>query len=80
MAAAGWTREARRSSVAGRLVLRLRFGADARFEKIEVVRDLGTGLLREAVLAALQTKFLPAEESGRPRAAVMSIAYRFQSR
>ncbi len=79
LVSAQYTREARQKQIRGNISLRLDFGADGKINKVEIVRGLSGGLVREAVLAALQTKFLPEEQNDVPRSVTKIIEYRFGS-
>jgi len=75
--AAFYTEAARQKRTIGRVVLRLTLGADGRISQLQVVRGLPFGLLREAIIAALRIKFLPAELDGAPRSTTQLIEYSF---
>jgi len=75
--AASYSVEARQKRTTGRVVLRLTLGAGGKINRLQVVRDLPFGLVREAVIAALRIKFLPAELDGAPRSTTQLIEYNF---
>lgn len=73
-----YSNAARKKNVNGRIALRVNFGANAVISKIEVVRGLPDGLVREAVLAVMQMKFLPAEQDDVPRSVTRTIEFSFK--
>ncbi len=75
--APSYTEAARKFGTNGRISLRLTFGAEGRITRLQVVRDLPHGLIRETVIAALRIKFLPAELDGKPHPAIQLIGYEF---
>jgi len=75
--APSYTSAARKNRTTGRLVLRLTFGTEGRITRLQVVRDLPNGLVREAVVAALRIKFLPEERSGKPQTVTKTVEYKF---
>lgn len=72
-----YTDAARKGNTKGRIALRLTFGTEGRITRLQVVKDLPNGLVREAVIAAMRTKFLPAESEGVPLAVTKQIEYNF---
>jgi TonB family protein len=72
-----YTEAARKKRTTGRTALRLIFGAEGRVTRLQVVKDLPDGLLRETVIAALRIKFLPAELDGAPISVNQQIEYKF---
>jgi TonB family protein len=76
---ASYTEPARKKRTTGRVSLRLTFSAEGRISRIQVVRDLPDGLLREAVMSALRIKFLPELSDDKPRSVTKLIEYNFGS-
>lgn len=74
-----YTQAARKNKISGNVRLRLNFGADGRINQFRVMQSLPDGLLREAVIAALRIKFLPAEQSGKPRPNNKLVEYNFKT-
>ena len=74
-----YSEAARQKRTTGKVVLRLTLNERGRISRLQVVRDLPFGLMREAVLAALRIKFLPAEQNGVPRPTTQLIEYNFGS-
>ena len=75
--AASYTAEAQSKKTRGKVVLRLTLSGSGRISRLQVVRDLPYGLVREAVMAAMRIKFLPAELNGSPRSTTQLIEYNF---
>jgi TonB family protein len=72
-----YSKAARKNKTQGKVVLRLDFGPDGRVEKMEVVRGLPDGLIREAALASLLIKFLPEEAAAAPVRVSRPVEYSF---
>jgi TonB family protein len=68
---------ARKAGVEGGLLLRLHLAEDGSVPKLTVRRSLPSGLLRQALFAALRTKFLPREKDGVPVAAAITLEFTF---
>ncbi len=80
LAKISYTDAVRKNRDAGGIKVQLSLGADASVNQIRVVKDLNDKmLLREAVIAAFRTKFLPEEYDGVPRSSSQTIEYRFNS-
>lgn|GEM_PF-3221046 len=73
-----YPRQARRSRVAGRVVLRIVLSADGRVgDKIEVIEGLPEGVTEAAMAAARKIQFIPAERDGRPVSQYVTVVYNF---
>ena len=73
----GYPRGARRRRVRGEVVLRMVLAASGKVEKITVVKGLPEGVTEEAIKAARQIKFLPAEREGRKVSQRVTVVYNF---
>ena len=73
-----YTEEARRLGVQGEVVLSVVFQADGTLKVVSVIKSLGHGLDQMAEQAALQIRFKPAEQAGKPTSfpAVLHIEFR----
>jgi hypothetical protein len=74
-----YTNAAQKNKVGGNVSLRLTLGADGRVNQFRVMKTLPDGLLREAVVAAMRIKYLPAELSGEPVSSNQLIEYYFKT-
>ena len=72
-----YTEAARAARVSGTIVLRLDLDVDGSIPKVALMRVLPEGLTRQAVMAAMRCKFLPAEVDGKPVMTSRSIEYTF---
>jgi len=68
---------ARMNRVQGKIRLRVEFSSNGTVSKIEVLKSLPEGLMRQTVFAALRIKFLPEEEYGKPKNVSKVIEYSF---
>lgn len=74
---ASYTDNARSNSVSGTVRLLILFAASRRITHILILKDLGYGLTENAVRAARQIKFEPAQENGKPISQVKIVEYSF---
>lgn len=72
-----YTEAARRAGATGTVVLQCVFGADGEVRKIFVQRSLGFGLTSQAVGAAKQIKFTPAQKDGSAVPMYIHLEYNF---
>jgi TonB family protein len=72
-----YPRRARRADVQGTVVLRVVLAASGRVEKIAVLKGLPEGVTEEAIKAARQIRFVPAERDGRKVSQSAIIEYNF---
>jgi len=75
--APAYPRRARRGDVQGTVVLRVVLAASGKVEKITVLKGLPGGVTEEAIKAARQIKFVPAERDGRPVSQSAIVEYNF---
>jgi TonB family protein len=75
---AGYTEEARRNKVKGRVLLRVLFGENGQVTRISVVNGLPNGLTERAIAAARLIKFEPAELDGKKVAYPLMVVYVFR--
>ncbi len=75
---AGYTQEARRHDVKGRVVLRVLFGGTGQVNQISVVNGLPYGLTERAIAAARLIKFVPAELDGKKVDYPLMVVYVFR--
>ena len=75
---AGYTEEARRNNVKGRVLLRVLFGENGQVTRISVVNGLPFGLTERAIAAARLIKFEPAELDGKKVAYPLMVVYVFR--
>jgi hypothetical protein len=61
----------------GSVALRITFLPTGGFSQVDVVTQLGYGLLRQAVMAAMRMKVLPVETDGKPVPHTGIIQYGF---
>jgi TonB family protein len=61
-----YTEDARKARIEGEVLLRVLFSASGELQVADVVRGLGYGLNENAIRAAKQIRFKPAERDGRP--------------
>ena len=74
---ASYITPARQAGEEGDITLKISFTTKGGISRIEVVRTLGNGLLRQTALTALRLKYLPKEENGAPIAVTKTIVYGF---
>jgi len=74
----GYTEEARRASVQGRVVLRVLFAENGQVSRITVVNGLPSGLTERAIAAARLIKFEPAELDGKRVDYPLTVVYIFR--
>jgi len=74
---ASYINPARQAGEEGDITLKISFTTKGGISRIEVVRTLGNGLLRQTALTALRLKYLPKEENGAPIAVTKTIVYGF---
>jgi TonB family protein len=74
---ARFTDEARTNNVQGEVRLLIHFKADGLVEKIVVLKGLPFGLTEQAIRAASQIKFVPAEVAGKPADSQATQEYTF---
>lgn len=75
--APGYPRRARRNNVQGTVILRVVLAASGKVEKITVLKGLSDGVTEEAIKAARQIKFVPAERDGHKVSQSAIIEYNF---
>lgn len=76
--APGYTREARRNSVQGLVVLNVVLAADGTIGRVGVVRGLPAGLTESAMRAACKIKFKPAIKDGKSVSQRVLVEYVFR--
>jgi hypothetical protein len=64
-ARASYVKKARDNNVMGAVRLRLLLNEKGYIPRIDIVRELADGLVRQSIFAALRIKFLPAERAGK---------------
>ncbi len=74
---ASYTDRARSAGVSGIIRLAVGFSADGKVKNILIIKPLGYGLDEQAVSAARQIKFQPAQREGKPIAVVKIVEYSF---
>jgi TonB family protein len=75
--APGYTREARRHSTRGIVILRAILASNGSVTHIEVIKGLPHGLSEKAVEAAKKIKFEPGEKDGKPASIRVELEYHF---
>jgi hypothetical protein len=73
----GYTEDARRNNIQGKLFLRVFFGANGRISRINAISGLSYGLTEKSIIAARRILFLPAEKDGKPISTAKIVEYRF---
>lgn len=73
----GYTEEARRNNLQGKLFLRVFFGANGRVSRINAISGLSYGLTEKSIIGTRRTLFLPAEKDGKPILTAKIVEYRF---
>jgi protein TonB len=74
----GYTREARRAGAQGVVVLKVLLLGDGKLDRVRVVRRLPYGLTENAILAACEIKFKPAQKGGQPVSQWATVEYAFR--
>lgn len=74
---ASYTDAARMNQVKGKIAVRAEFSADGFVHKMEILKSLPEGLLRQAVFSVLRIKFLPEEENSKAISVKKTIEYQF---
>jgi|KBSSwiStaDraftv2_1062776.scaffolds.fasta_scaffold80975_2 TonB family protein len=72
-----YTREARKLGVQGVVTLKVLLAADAKIDRVRVVRRLPYGLTENAILAACEIKFKPAMKAGKEVSQWTTVQYGF---
>ena len=75
---ADYTREARRAGVQGNVVLKVLLLGDGKLDRVRVVRRLPYGLTENAIRAACEIKFKPANKGGQPAPQWVTVEYAFR--
>jgi hypothetical protein len=75
---ASYVERARDNNVNGDVRLRLDLNTNGYIPKIEVMRSLPDGLVRQSIFAALRLKFLPAERGGKLVRVRKTLEYNFK--
>ena len=73
-----YTREARRMSIQGVVVLKVLLLANGELDRIRVVRRLPYGLTENAIIAACKVKFKPAMKAGKEVSQWATLEYGFR--
>ena len=73
-----YTREARRMSIQGVVVLKVLLLANGELDRIRVVRRLPYGLTENAIIAACRVKFKPAMKAGKEVSQWATLEYGFR--
>jgi protein TonB len=73
-----YTREARRVGIQGNVVLKLLLLANGKLDRIRVVRRLPYGLTENAIRAACEIKFKPAQKAGKEVSQWVTVEYPFR--
>jgi hypothetical protein len=74
---AGYTDSARMKQIQGAIQVRAAFNENGFTPKMEVIKSLPEGLLRQALFAILRIKFLPQIKDGKPESVTKIVEYRF---
>jgi len=74
----GYTLEARRNGVEGRVVLRVEFRADGQIGDITPLEELPDGLTEKAVEAAKLIEFEPELRDGQPVTRTLRVMFQFR--
>jgi protein TonB len=72
-----YTLMARENRVTGKVVLRAVFRSTGKVTNVQAIKRLPDGLTEQAIEAARQIKFKPAEKDGRPVSTFMMLEYNF---
>jgi TonB family protein len=73
----GYTEEARKKDVSGKIILRAVLSTEGSVTDIEPVKWLPNGLTERAIRAARRMRFFPARKDGRPVAQSITLEYNF---
>ena len=73
-----YSKEARRNRVQGFVILKALLSAEARVDRIRIVKRLPAGLTENAIRAACKIKFKPAMKNGRAVAQQLTVEYVFR--
>ncbi len=76
--AAAYTREARRKSIQGFVILNVVLSEDATIGRVSVVRALPAGLTENAIRAACKIRFKPAIKNGKRVSQSLVVEYSFR--
>jgi TonB family protein len=76
--APSYTKEARRKSIQGFVILKLLLEADSKISRVKVLKGLPAGLTENAIRAACKIKFKPAIKDGQPVARWITAEYLFR--
>lgn len=74
---AAFVDSARARNVQGLIRLKILFSQDGFIPKIEVIKSLPEGLLRQTIFAVIRIKFLPEEKDGVSQSVTKTIEYNF---
>jgi TonB family protein len=72
-----YTESARKYGVTGTVVLRAVFSSDGQITNIAILRRLPHGLTDQALIAARQMRFSPAQKDGQPVSMAIQLEYNF---
>ena len=73
-----YTDEARKLKIEGEVLLRVLFAAGGEVRVLDVIRGLGRGLDENAIRAAQQIRFKPAQRDGQPVDSTATVHIVFQ--
>jgi TonB family protein len=76
--APSYTKEARRNSIQGFVILKLLLAPDSKISRVKVLKGLPAGLTEKAIRAACKMKFKPAIKDGQPVARWLTAEYVFR--
>jgi TonB family protein len=76
--APSYTKEARRNSIQGFVILKLLLAPDSKISRVKVLKGLPAGLTEKAIRAACKIKFKPAIKDGQPVARWLTAEYVFR--
>ena len=76
--APSYTKEARRNSIQGFVILKLLLTANSKMSRVKVLKGLPAGLTENAIRAACKIKFKPAIKDGQPVARWVTAEYLFR--
>ena len=76
-AKAAYVNAARENRDAGIIMMKMTFTENGNISKIQVLKTLPDGLLRQTVFAALRIKFLPKQKDGKPVTVALTFEYGF---
>lgn len=75
--APGYTEKARTNGVSGTIKMKILLAQDGKVRYMFISKSLPDGLTEQAIRAAQQIRFEPAEKDGKPVSVVISIEYNF---